>query len=137
LVPSQPSATKKVDGDAVVLSLAGMWIISAGSGLEAGAASLASQAQGAKSVIFDLAGGQRLDTAGAWVIDRARGQLAEKGAMVTYRGARPEHALLIKEAGYQPFETSKRVLPSHGLMLLSAVGETVYDSGVDLADIVV
>jgi phospholipid/cholesterol/gamma-HCH transport system permease protein len=136
LVPAAPSATKKADGDGVVLSLVGAWIISAGSGLEVGAASLTSQAQGAKRVIFDLAGVQRLDTAGAWVIDRTRAQLAEKGATVAYRGARPEHALLIKEAGYQPFETSKRVLPSHGLVLLSAVGETVYDSGADFIDIV-
>jgi phospholipid/cholesterol/gamma-HCH transport system permease protein len=135
-VPAAPSATRKVDGDGVVLSLAGMWIVAAGSGLEAAAGSLASAAQGAKNVIFDLAGVQRLDTAGAWVIDRTRAQLAEKGTTVAYRGARPEYALLIKEAGYRQIEASKRVLPSHGLILLSAVGETVYESGADFIDIV-
>ena len=74
-----PSVTKKADRDGVVLSLAGAWIVAAGSGLEGGAASLVSGAQGAKSVIFDLAGVQRLDTAGAWVVDRARERLAEAG----------------------------------------------------------
>ena len=90
----------------------------------------------AKNVILDLSAIQRLDTAGAWVIDRARAELAEAGVSAAYRGARPEHALLIKEAGYRPFEAAKDVRPSHGLVLLSAVGETVYKSGEDFADIV-
>jgi phospholipid/cholesterol/gamma-HCH transport system permease protein len=136
LVTTAPSVTKKAGRDGVVLSLAGQWIVGAGPGLEAGATSLVSEAQGAKSVIFDLAGVQRLDTAGAWVVDRARAQLAEAGAAVTYRGERPEHALLIKEAGFQPLEPSKRIHPAHGIALLAAVGETVFESGADLIDLV-
>ncbi len=131
-----PSVTKKTDGDRVILSPAGAWIVGAGKALETGAASLMSEVGGAKSVILDLSAIQRLDTAGAWVIDRARAQIAEAGATVAYRGARPEHALLIKDAGYRPFETPKDVRPWHGVVLLSAIGETVYESGVDFADIV-
>jgi phospholipid/cholesterol/gamma-HCH transport system permease protein len=136
LVTTAPSVTKKAGGDGVVLLLAGAWIVGAGKALETGAASLTSEVGDVKSVILDLSAIQRLDTAGAWVIDRARAQIAEAGAAVDYRGARPEHTLLIKDAGYQPFEASKDVRPWHAVVLLSAVGETVYESGVDFADIV-
>ncbi len=44
-----PSVTKKTDGDRVILSLAGPWIVGAGKALETGAASLMSEVGGAKS----------------------------------------------------------------------------------------
>jgi phospholipid/cholesterol/gamma-HCH transport system permease protein len=119
-----------------VLSLAGEWIVGAGHELEAAGASLLSSAKDAKRVILDLAALKRMDTAGAWFIDRARDELAAAGASVSYRGERPEQDLLLKEAGYHPPEKSTRVPPPHTVALLSAVGETVYDSGVDFFDIV-
>ena len=131
-----PSVTRKIAGDSVVFSLAGAWIIAAGPALETTAATLASTLGGAKSAVFDLAGVQRMDTAGAWVIDRVRAQLSATGVAASYRAARPEHALLLKEAGYQPLEPAKRVHPPHGIALLSAIGETVYTSGADFVDTV-
>ena len=119
-----------------MLSLAGEWIVSAGPQLEAAGASLLSLAKDAKRVILDLAGLQRMDTAGAWFIDRAQDQLAGAGATVSYRGEQPKHDILIKEAGYHPPEKSTLVHPAHTVALLSAVGETIYHSGVDFLDIV-
>ena len=97
--------------DGVVLALAGEWIVSAGHQLEAAGASLLSLAKDAKRVIFDLAGLQRMDTAGAWFIDRAETELAAGGASVSYRGEQPKHDILLKEAGYHPPEKSTRVHP--------------------------
>ncbi len=94
-----------------MLSLAGEWIVSAGHQLEAAGASLLSSAKDAKRVIFDLAGLQRMDTAGAWFIDRAETELAAAGASVSYRGEQPKHDILLKEAGYHPPEKSTRVPP--------------------------
>lgn len=131
-----PSVTREDGPDGVVLSLAGEWIVSAGRHLEAAGALLASSAENAKRVTFDLAALKRMDTAGAWFIDRARDELAAAGATVSYRGERPEHDLLLKEAGYHPPEASARVPPAHTVALLSAVGETVAESGVDFIDIV-
>ena len=74
-----PSVTPKTGDDGVVLSLAGAWIIAAGRALETSAASLTSAARGARNAIIDLAGIERMDTAGAWVIDRARAELAGDG----------------------------------------------------------
>jgi phospholipid/cholesterol/gamma-HCH transport system permease protein len=136
LVTTTPSVTPQVGQDGVVLALAGVWIVAGGHELEAAGASLISSAKDAKRVILDLSALQRMDTAGAWFIDRARVELAAAGATVTYRGARPEHALLIKDAGYHPPEAPTRVPPPHLITLLSAVGETVTESGVDFVDIV-
>jgi phospholipid/cholesterol/gamma-HCH transport system permease protein len=135
-VTTTPSVTREESPDGVVLSLAGEWIVGAGRHLEAAGASLLSSAKGAKRVILNLAALQRMDTAGAWFIDRARDEITAAGATVSYRGERPEHDLLLKEAGYHPPEASTRVPPPHTVALLSAVGETVAESGVDFIDIV-
>ena len=131
-----PSVTREDGPDGVVLSLAGEWIVSAGRHLEAAGASLVSSHESGKRVILDLTALQRMDTAGAWFIDRARDELTAGGATVSYRGERPEHDLLLKEAGYHAPEKSTRVPPAHSIALLSAIGETVHGSGVDFLDIV-
>ena len=95
-----------------MLALAGEWIVGAGHQLEAAGASLLSLAKDAKRVIFDLAGLQRMDTAGAWFIDRAEVELAAAGASVSYRGEQPKHDILLKEAGYHPPEKSSLVHPA-------------------------
>ena len=131
-----PSVTRQESQGSVVLALAGAWIVAAGRELETAGASLITSAKDAKRVILDLSALQRMDTAGAWFIDRGRVELAAAGATVNYRGARPEHATLIQDAGYHAPEAPTRRLPPHGIALLSAVGETVHDSGVDFIDIV-
>ncbi len=131
-----PSVTRKIAGDGVVLSLAGAWVIAAGRTLETSAAGLNSGSRGAKSATIDLAGVDRMDTAGAWVIDRARAELTVAGVSATYTGARPEYALLLREAGYRPLEPSVNNRSSHGVMLLAAVGESVATAGMDLVDII-
>ena len=131
-----PSVTREDSPDGIVLSLAGEWTVGAGHQLEAAGASLHSLPEGAKRVILNLGNLQRMDTAGAWFIDRARDELAAHGATVSYRGERPEQDLLLKEAGYHAPDAPTRVPPPHTVALLSAVGETVYDSGVDFFDIV-
>jgi phospholipid/cholesterol/gamma-HCH transport system permease protein len=135
-VTTTPSVTREDSPDGIVLSLAGEWTVGAGHQLEAAGASLLSLPEGAKRVILNLRNLQRMDTAGAWFIDRARDELAAHGATVSYRGERPEQDLLLKEAGYHAPDAPTRVPPPHTVALLSAVGETVYDSGVDFFDIV-
>ena len=119
-----------------MLSLAGKWIVGAGHELEAAGAQLLSLASDAKRVVLDLAGLERMDTAGAWFIDRARDELEAAGAAVSCRGERPEQDILLKEAGYHPPEAPTRKPQPHALALLSAVGETVYELGEDFVNIV-
>ena len=130
-----PSVTRKADADRLILSLAGDWIIGQGSRLETSAASLnAAGAEHPQDVVLDLSGVEHMDTAGAWVIDRARYQFAEAGVSAAYRGARPEYALLLKEAGYQPPEAPKRLHPNPWMAILISVGESVYVTGQDVAE---
>ncbi len=119
-----------------MLSLAGEWIVSAGRELEEAGASLLSSSHDAKKVTLDLGALERMDTAGAWFIDRARVELGAAGATVSYQGAGPDRSLLLTEAGYHAPEKSTRVLPAHSVALLSAVGETIYDAGADFLAIV-
>jgi phospholipid/cholesterol/gamma-HCH transport system permease protein len=135
-VTTTPSVTRQASQDSVIVALAGAWIVAAGRELEAAGASLVPPAQDAKRVILDLSAVQRMDTAGAWFIDRAHEELTAAGATVSYRGERPEQAILLKEAGYHAPEASTRRHPPHGIALLSAVGETVAESGIDFIDIV-
>ena len=119
-MPVAPSVTPSNAGDGIVLSLTGAWIIAAGKALEMAATALQSAVGTAHKATIDLAGVDRMDTAGAWVIDRARTELAGAGIEAGYRGARPEHALLLHEAGYHPLEPPKASRVSHALTLLAA-----------------
>jgi phospholipid/cholesterol/gamma-HCH transport system permease protein len=129
-----PAVTPSNAGDGVVLALTGAWIVAAGKALEMAATALKSAAGTARNATIDLAGVDRMDTAGAWVIDRARTELAGAGVEAAYRGARPEHALLLHEAGFHPLEPPKASRLSHAVTLLAAIGESVVASGSDLID---
>ena len=129
-----PTVTRQTGGDGLILSLAGDWTVANSAALEERAASLAEPARQEAGAILDLSAVNRMDTAGAWAIDRARAELADAGIKADYRGARPEYALLLKEAGYQPIEPPKPTHTPTAISLLSAVGELVYTAGYDLAE---
>jgi phospholipid/cholesterol/gamma-HCH transport system permease protein len=129
-----PSVSRQVGADGLVLSLAGNWTIAFGSALEASAASLAAPAERLSDAVIDLSAINHMDTAGAWLIDRARFKLDEAGLPAAYRGARPEYALLLKEAGYHPSAPAKRTHLPPLTSLLTAIGESVYTAGHDLAE---
>src|SRR5579862_6191605 len=93
-----PAITSEETADGVRLALAGGWTIDAGSQLERRAAALMAAADGAHAASIDLSLIERMDTAGAWIIDRSRRSLAERGVAARFIGARPEHALLLREA---------------------------------------
>ena len=129
-----PSVTREIGADGLVLTLSGDWTVAHSAALEERADSLAEPAKPAVEAILDLSAVDRMDTAGAWAIDRARTELAESGVAADYRGARPEYAQLLKEAGYKPIERAKPTRVPSVLSLLNAVGESVVTAGYDLAE---
>ncbi len=130
-----PSVTRQSDDEELVLSLAGEWIIGYGSRLEKSAATLTeTQEAHPRDAVLDLSGVSKMDTAGAWVIDRARAELSEAGVSAAYRGARPEYTLLLKEAGYHKPEPSRRRHPNPLIGTLTAVGKSVWNTGVDIGE---
>jgi phospholipid/cholesterol/gamma-HCH transport system permease protein len=127
-----PAVTSQTTTDGVRLELAGEWTVDAGAQLEQRADALVALAAGARAATIDLARVDRMDTAGAWVIDRSRHSLASRGAEATIVGARPEHAILLREAHFRPMEAPPSHEPPTLSSLVADVGESVYTAGADL-----
>ena len=92
-----PSATLVVESGGPRVALAGAWTLEAGARLEDAALRLSEAPAGAA---FDLSALEGLDTAGAWVVSRARAQLDAAGRPARLAGLRPEYATLLREAAY-------------------------------------
>lgn len=122
---SAPAFSSEESGDGLRLVLTGVWTIESSRDLEAAARELAAEAARAPRAIIDLAQVERVDTAGAWLIDRARSEAAAQGGDVRTDAARPETKLLLDEAQYRPHEEKKSRPPSLTVNILSDVGETM------------
>jgi len=127
-----PAVTSQRNADGVRLALAGGWTVEAGSQLEKRANALIALAGGARAATIDLAQIDQMDTAGAWVIDRSRQSLTARGVAATMVGARPEHAILLREAHFRPMEAPPRREAPTLSSLLADIGESVYTAGADL-----
>src|ERR1700722_394327 len=131
-MPSAPSTKSEKTNEGVRLSLVGDWTVNSGRLAEVEAHGLIDAAHGAQRATIDLGGIEQLDTAGAWLIDRSRAQLAAAGIQVDYARAQPEYRILLKEARYRSFEAPNRPHVAPLIVLLSDIGESVYSAGLDL-----
>ena len=127
-----PGVTSEKSPGGVRLALAGGWTVDAGSQLEKSAKALLALASGARAAMIDLSRIDRMDTAGAWVIDRSRETLAANGVEARFVGERPEHAILLREAHFRPVEPPRPQESPSLSSLVADVGESVYIAGVDL-----
>lgn len=106
------------------LALVGDWTLVAQRQLEAKAQQIIDRGTQARALVLDLGGMTRLDTAGAWLINRARHQLAEAGVNVEINQARPEYLTLLNEATWRDFTPSSRQRASLIIDLLADLGES-------------
>jgi phospholipid/cholesterol/gamma-HCH transport system permease protein len=130
-MPIAPAIVCERTAAGVRLAVAGGWTIDFGARLEKEADALVSDVEGAHDAQIDLSGVEAMDTAGAWVIDRSVRALADRGIATQVIGARPEHAILLKEAHYRPVETAEPRAPPTLTSLLADIGESVYGAGSD------
>ncbi len=131
-MPTAPAITSQRTAGGVRVALAGGWTVNAGSQLEKRANALLAAARGARAATIDLSQIDRLDTAGAWIIDRSCESLTAQGVAAEFVGVRPEHAILLREAHFRPVETpAPRGAPTL-TSLVADVGESVYTAGADL-----
>jgi phospholipid/cholesterol/gamma-HCH transport system permease protein len=107
------------------LALVGHWTLAASRRLEQKAQEIADLGKRVKFVTLDLSGVSRLDTAGAWLINRARHMLAASNVGVALQHTRPEHDILLEEAAYRGFESPRRKHIPLVLELLSDIGGAV------------
>ncbi len=131
-MPTAPAITSQRTAGGVRVALAGGWTIAAGSQLEKRAGALVAAAGGAREATIDLSQVDRMDTAGAWIIDRSRESLAAQGVAAQFVGVRPEHAILLREAHFRPVETPPRREAPTLTSLVADIGESVYLAGADL-----
>jgi phospholipid/cholesterol/gamma-HCH transport system permease protein len=127
-----PRFTSARSDDAITITLAGRWTIGASAALEAGARAVLDQAAAARRAVLDLGSVAALDTAGAWLIDKIRRDLAAAGVEARLVGVRPEYAILLEEAHYRRFKAPAGTRRPYGLVLLADIGESVVGFGQDL-----
>jgi phospholipid/cholesterol/gamma-HCH transport system permease protein len=108
LSPHLPGVASQRAGDAIRFALSGDWTLLSSRELEAKAESILTQGLKFAFATIDLAGVRQLDTAGAWIINRTRHDLAHKGVSVSIEHARSEHDTLLGEAHYRAFERTRR-----------------------------
>jgi phospholipid/cholesterol/gamma-HCH transport system permease protein len=85
------------------IALRGRWTVDQGSAVETAAAGLFRDAAGGP-LIVDLTDVARLDTLGAWVLERTRADIEAAGGRLAYAGASPEHRILLGEVKLPPAE---------------------------------
>jgi phospholipid/cholesterol/gamma-HCH transport system permease protein len=124
--PQPPDVASREGG--ALLALAGDWTLSASRRLEEQAQNLVALGAGRGFVTFDLSGVSRLDTAGAWLINRARQSLAKENVGVAMAHVRPEHDILLDEAAWRDFRPPPVARPPAVILLLSDLGRSVVES---------
>ncbi len=107
------------------LTLRGQWLASSGKALESCGLELAKNTANATAVVLDLGEVSGLDTAGAWVIDRARFELESAGAKVSYAALSEAQKTLLSEAKYRDFSVVAGKRSSALIGFLSDVGMSV------------
>jgi phospholipid/cholesterol/gamma-HCH transport system permease protein len=81
------------DGERLTLKLSGGWVTAGVGGQDAALAQL--DPGGAETAVLDLSAVERLDTAGAWLVDRTVRQLRQRGLTVEVTGASAERRALM------------------------------------------
>jgi len=126
-----PLFSTESSGDTVRFGLTGDWTIGASSAIEAASEQLYAAAAAARCAILDFGGIDRLDTAGAWLLDRTRQSLVAHGIDARIERLTPEYVILLKEAGYRDFGSLPVRRHNNLIDLLADVGESVVNAGRD------
>ncbi|MCC2097809.1 MAG: MlaE family lipid ABC transporter permease subunit [Hyphomicrobiales bacterium] len=120
--------------DAVRFALAGRWTIEGSAALEEAANRMQDDGKGASRVILDLSAVEALDTAGAWLLDRARVLLGERGVQAEFAHVDAGKAILIGEAKFRRFDDGTPRKSNLVTDLLVDVGESVVNAYNDLVN---
>ena len=127
-----PSAEFERSGDEVRARLAGRWTVEQSGAVEARMEELTDHLPDASRVLIDLSGIERLDTLGAWVLDRTRHELGERGLAADFVGARAEHHILLNEVAYRGFQPAPRKNTWKLVDVFVDVGESMVEAWQDV-----
>jgi phospholipid/cholesterol/gamma-HCH transport system permease protein len=127
-----PTLAPTASPEGIRYILRGQWTACFAHQLEDFAARMREGASG-PTVVFDLTNLERLDTLGAWLLDRTRHELDEKGLNANFAGASPEHRLLLNEVSYRCVQASEPPPRSPIMDFLVDIGHSVADAARDFA----
>ena len=122
-----PNVTRQPAADGARLALSGDWTLVASQLLEEQARRIVEEARRNRLVAIDLSQVSQLDTAGAWLINRARQELAQANVAVALEHARPEYVTLLDEAHYRAFAPPHRPRTNLLIDLLADLGQSMAD----------
>jgi phospholipid/cholesterol/gamma-HCH transport system permease protein len=128
---SAAAITGRVEGDRVALAATGAWTADAAVALESIVEETARRYQAARKIDIDLARLERLDTFGAWLIERLTRTLAARGSTARIIGLSDADRGLIEEVRLvnRAPARSRRRADNPALAMLDAIGRAVADIG--------
>jgi len=129
---AEPSFAVEQLAGGLRLRLAGRWTSDQANAVEAGATALTGAAGKSPRIVLDLSGVDRLDTLGAWVLDRTRSELGTAGAKAEFAGLSEAQKILLQEIAYRDVSEPPKPPRSPVIDLLSDIGGAVAGAGRDL-----
>ncbi|POR48913.1 ABC transporter permease [Bosea psychrotolerans] len=129
---AEPQAVFRDDAGTLAVALAGSWSADRAPRVEALIAEIAGRIGKGASSRLDLSAVTRLDTMGAYVLNRLKLQQEAKGAAVDIVSDRPEHGILLAEVAVRDHEMPAQ--PGHfGVVsVLVDIGAAVVSFGRDM-----
>ncbi len=131
-MPQSPDFSSARIDDALRFSFAGSWTVDGARALQDKVEALITEARGAAEAVFDLGEVERLDTSGAFLIDRTRQDLRDWGIETRFERVRPEFQILLSEARYRTFPELPQKRKNLGFEIAADVGESLVTTGRDI-----
>ncbi|PZU91734.1 MAG: ABC transporter permease [Chelatococcus sp.] len=128
----RPQAVFRDEAGALAVTLAGAWSADHAPRVEELVAEMAERIGGATRARLDLSAVTRLDTLGAFVLNRLKLRREEEGAAVEIVSSRPEHGLLLAEVSAKGHDLPP---PPHQFRLVNIlvdIGRSVVNFGRDM-----
>ena len=128
-----PQVRYEQNGDELRVQLSGNWTVEFASAVERETDRLLQAATDSSRVLIDLSQIDKLDTLGAWVINKARHQFGGEGLAADFAGARPDHHILLNEIAYRGFQPETVKAEPSLMDLFADTGEGLVRAGKDVA----
>ncbi len=129
---SRPRISGTRRAGALEAELSGPWTADQARAIETGLTGFLTEAGQQVRIVMDLSKIVRLDTVGAWILDRMQHDLGLKGRIVDFVGAKPEHQTLLKEVAAHGFIPKKDPEVEWSFQPLAALGKAEVDLGRDV-----